>query len=120
MTELGRLFTAMVTPFAEDGGVDYKAAQRLALALLESGSDGLVVAGTTGEAPTLSHGEKLSLFQAVKQAVGDRGAVIANTGTHNTLPSTAPPPQAHRHGPAALPPGPPRPARVPIGAVGRR
>ncbi|MCH8161863.1 MAG: 4-hydroxy-tetrahydrodipicolinate synthase [Chloroflexi bacterium] len=84
MTELGRLFTAMVTPFAEDGGVDYAGAQRLALALLESGSDGLVVAGTTGEAPTLSQGEKLSLFEAVKQAVGDRGAVIANTGTHNT------------------------------------
>ncbi len=84
MTKLGRLFTAMVTPFSEDGGVDYAGAQRLALALLESGSDGLVVAGTTGEAPTLSQGEKLSLFAAVKQAVGDRGAVIANTGTHST------------------------------------
>ena len=74
----------MVTPFEENDGVDYAAAQRLALALLESGSDGLVVAGTTGEAPTLTQGEKLSLFDAVKQAVGDRGAVIANTGTHNT------------------------------------
>jgi len=84
MTDIGRLLTAMVTPFAEDGSVDYAGAQRLALALLDSGSDGLVVAGTTGEAPTLSHGEKLSLFDAVKQAVGDRRAVIANTGTHST------------------------------------
>ncbi|MCH8995230.1 MAG: 4-hydroxy-tetrahydrodipicolinate synthase [Chloroflexi bacterium] len=87
MSEFGRLLTAMVTPFAPDGAVDYGAAQRLALALLDSGSEGLVVAGTTGEAPTLSHAEKLRLFTEVKSAVGDRGAVIANTGTNNTAES---------------------------------
>jgi 4-hydroxy-tetrahydrodipicolinate synthase len=84
MTDLGRLITAMVTPFSEDGAVDYDAAQRLALALLESGSDGILVAGTTGEAPTLITDEKLRLFELVKQAVGDRGAVIGNTGNYST------------------------------------
>jgi len=87
MPEIGRLLTAMVTPFAHDGSVDYAAAQRLALALLDSGSDGLVVAGTTGESPTLSHDEKLRLFTEVKSAVGARGAVIAGTGTNNTAES---------------------------------
>src|SRR3990172_6210687 len=87
MPEIGRLLTAMVTPFAPDGAVDYHAAKRLALALLDSGSEGLVVAGTTGEAPTLSHDEKLRLFSEVKGAVGDRAAVIANTGTNNTAQS---------------------------------
>jgi 4-hydroxy-tetrahydrodipicolinate synthase len=84
MSELGRLQTAMVTPFSDDGAVDYEGAQRLALALLDAGSDGVVVAGTTGESPTLTHDEKLSLFSAVREAVGDRGDVIANTGTYNT------------------------------------
>src|SRR3990170_4315922 len=69
--EIGRLLTAMVTPFDGDGAVDYEQAQRLARALLDSGSDGLVVAGTTGEAPTLSRDEKLKLFAAVKEASGD-------------------------------------------------
>ena len=87
MPELGRLITAMVTPIAADGAVDYGNAKRLALALLDSGSDGLVVAGTTGESATLSHAEKLRLFEEVKGAVGDRGAVIGNTGTHNTAES---------------------------------
>ncbi|OGO51119.1 MAG: 4-hydroxy-tetrahydrodipicolinate synthase [Chloroflexi bacterium RBG_16_68_14] len=87
MPELGRLLTAMVTPFAPDGSVDYDAAKRLALALLDSGSDGMVVAGTTGEAPTLSHEERLRLFVEVKGAVGDRAAIIANTGTYNTAES---------------------------------
>ncbi len=87
MPELGRLITAMVTPIAPDGAVDYANAKRLALALLDSGSAGLVVAGTTGESATLSHSEKLRLFEEVKGAVGDRGAVIGNTGTHNTAES---------------------------------
>ncbi len=69
--ELGRVLTAMATPFDREGKVDYGQAKRLALALLEAGSDGLVVAGTTGEAPTLSHDEKLALFREVKAAVGD-------------------------------------------------
>ena len=87
MSEIGRLLTAMVTPFAPDGSVDYESAKRLALALLDSGSDGLVVAATTGESPTLTHEEKLRLFAEVKSAVGDRGAVIANTGGNNTAAS---------------------------------
>ena len=84
MPELGRLITAMVTPFSDDGAVDYDGAQRLALALLDSGSDGVLVAGTTGEAPTLTRDEKLRLFETVKQTVGDRGAVIGNTGSYST------------------------------------
>jgi 4-hydroxy-tetrahydrodipicolinate synthase len=74
----------MVTPFNDKGDVDYKQAKKLALSLLESGSDGLVVAGTTGESPTLSKEEKLRLFAEVKSAVGDRGAVVAGTGNYNT------------------------------------
>ena len=87
MTELGRLITAMVTPFTPDGAVDYDAARRLAVALLESGSDGLLVAGTTGESPTLTHDEKLRLFSEVISAAGNRGAVVAGTGTYNTAES---------------------------------
>lgn len=84
MKELGRLITAMVTPFTEDGSVDYKQAQRLALALLDSGSDGVVVVGTTGESPTLLRHEELKLFATVKSAVGGRGSVIAGTGSNST------------------------------------
>ena len=87
MTEIGRLLTAMVTPFASDGSVDYEAAQQLALALLDSGSEGLLVAGTTGESPTITHDERLRLFAEVKAAVGERGDVIGNTGTNNTAAS---------------------------------
>ena len=75
MTELGRLITAMVTPFDTEGKVDYEQAKRLANALLDSGSDGVIVSGTTGESPTLTTDEKLRLFAEVKESVGDRGAV---------------------------------------------
>ena len=84
---LGRLITAMVTPFNERGEVDYPQAKGLARALLASGSDGLVVSGTTGEAPTLSREEKLKLFAEVREAVGDKGAVVAGTGSYNTAES---------------------------------
>ncbi len=84
MTEIGRLITAMVTPFDEHGEVDYQQAKRLANALLDSGSDGLVITGTTGEGPTLSSEEKIRLYGEVKQAIGDRGAVIAGTTDNNT------------------------------------
>jgi 4-hydroxy-tetrahydrodipicolinate synthase len=84
MKELGRLLTAMVTPFKDNGEVDYAQAQRLALALLESGSDGVVVAATTGEAPTLTWEEELRLFREVKAAVGGRGTVVAYTGSNST------------------------------------
>jgi 4-hydroxy-tetrahydrodipicolinate synthase len=84
LAELGRLITAMVTPFNSRGEVDYKQAKKLALALLKSGSDGLLVSGSTGESPTLSREEKLRLLAEVKSAVGDRGAVIGGTGNYNT------------------------------------
>ena len=83
--DLGRLITAMVTPFDKDGEVDYSQARKLAKALLDSGSEGLVVVGTTGESPTLRHGdEEIKLFAEVKKAVGNRGSVIAGTGSNNT------------------------------------
>jgi len=78
--------------------VDYEQAKRLALALLDSGSDGLVVAGTTGEAPTLTNDEKLRLFAEVKDAVGNRGAVLAGTSTYNTAESVELSREAERTG----------------------
>ncbi|MGB6873689.1 MAG: 4-hydroxy-tetrahydrodipicolinate synthase [Dehalococcoidia bacterium] len=81
---LGRLLTAMVTPFDAQGEVDYQQARRLALALLDSGSDGVVVSGTTGESPALSRKEKLRLFAETKSALGNRGTVVAGTGSYNT------------------------------------
>lgn len=84
MKKLGRLLTAMVTPFSEKGEVDYEQAKKLALALLNSGSDGVLVVGTTGESPTLIRQEELRLFAEVKSAVGERGAVIAGTGSNST------------------------------------
>lgn len=87
MARLGRLLTAMVTPFTASGEVDYRQAVKLALALLNSGSDGVLVSGTTGESPTLSREEKLQLFREVKSAVGERGTVIAGTGSYNTAES---------------------------------
>jgi 4-hydroxy-tetrahydrodipicolinate synthase len=82
--KLGRLLTAMVTPFDARGEVDYQQARRLALALLDSGSAGVVVSGTTGESPALSREEKLRLFAETKSALGNRGTVVANTGSYNT------------------------------------
>ena len=84
MAKLGRVITAMVTPFDEKGEVDYAQSRSLALALLKSGSDGLLLSGSTGESPALSHDEKLRLFAEVKAAVGKKGAVVAGTGTYNT------------------------------------
>ncbi|MGH2821152.1 MAG: 4-hydroxy-tetrahydrodipicolinate synthase [Actinomycetota bacterium] len=83
----GEVITAMVTPFTEDGEVDFKGARALASHLVEHGSDGLVVCGTTGESPTLSHDEKLGLFEQVVEEVGDRAAIIAGTGTYDTAES---------------------------------
>jgi len=80
----GRLFTAMVTPFDKDLEVDYKKAQELAEHLIANGNDGIVVAGTTGESPTLTNTEKLNLFKAVKDVVGKNGQVIAGTGSYST------------------------------------
>ena len=74
----------MVTPFNEEGAVDYEQGKRLASALLKSGSDGVVVVGTTGESPTLIREEELRLFAEVKSAVGEQGTVIAGTGSNST------------------------------------
>ena len=87
--ELGRVITAMVTPFAEDGSVNYATAEKLAVHLVENGSDGLVVCGTTGESPTLSWTEEYQLFKVVKKAVGDRAKVIAGTGSNSTTEAIA-------------------------------
>ena len=84
MKKLGRLLTAMVTPLNKEGKVDYQQAKRLALALLDSGSDGVLIVGTTGESPTLTKEEEQHLFAEVKSAVGDRGSVIAGTGSNST------------------------------------
>jgi 4-hydroxy-tetrahydrodipicolinate synthase len=84
MKELGRLLTAMVTPFDEAGGVDYEQAKKLAVALLESGSDGIVLVATTGESPTLLREEEVRLLTEVKSAIGDRGSLVAYTGSNST------------------------------------
>jgi len=81
---LGEVLTAIVTPFRADGSVDVDAFRELAAFLVDHGSDGLVVAGTTGESPTLSDDEKLELFAAAIDAVGDRATVVAGTGTYDT------------------------------------
>jgi len=81
---LGEVLTAILTPFRADGEVDVGKFRELAVYLVDHGSDGLVVAGTTGESPTLSDHEKLELFAAAKDAVGDRATVVANTGTYDT------------------------------------
>ena len=84
MKSFGRILTAMVTPFHEDGSVNYQAAAALARHLLANGSDGLVVAGSTGEAATMDADEKLRLFATVADAVGDKATVIAGTGSNDT------------------------------------
>ncbi len=84
MKKLGRLLTAMVTPFNEKGGVDFEQAKKLALALIKSGSDGVLVAATTGESPTVTWEEEFQLFREVKSVVGEQGSVIAYTGSNST------------------------------------
>src|SRR5438105_15549153 len=88
MTAFGRLLTAMATPFDSTGALDVPQAKRLAAALLDSGTEGLVVCGTTGESPTLSNHEKLALLEAAVEVAHARGApVIAGTTTYNTAES---------------------------------
>lgn len=84
MRDFGRVITAMVTPFAADGKVDYAVAEKLASWLVENGTDALVVCGTTGESPTLSWDEEYELFQVVQKAVAGKGKVIAGTGSNST------------------------------------
>lgn len=84
MVNLGNLITAMVTPFKKDLSVDYDKAGELALYLSENGSDSIVVQGTTGESPTLSHEEEFELYKTVKKAVGGKCKIIAGTGSNST------------------------------------
>ena len=89
MSSLGGVLTAMATPFDGDGGVDFDAAAKLAVHLLENGSDGLVVAGSTGEAATLDDGEQIDLLRAVRSAVGEGTFLICGSGTNDTRHSVA-------------------------------
>ncbi len=81
---VGTVLTAMVTPFGPDGSIDLAAAKKLAVHLVDSGCDGLVLSGTTGESPTTTDDEKVALLGAVLEAVGDRARIIAGAGSHDT------------------------------------
>jgi 4-hydroxy-tetrahydrodipicolinate synthase len=95
---LGEVITAAVTPFAADGSVDVEKFRELAAHLVDHGSDGIVVTGTTGESPTLSDDEKLELYAAAVGAVGDRATIIAGTGTYDTRHSVHLTERAHELG----------------------
>ncbi len=95
---LGEVLTATVTPFDSDGAVDYDRYRGLCAYLVDNGSDGVVVNGTTGEAPTLSDEERLELLRAALDAVGERATVIAGTGTYSTAHSIHLTEQAHEAG----------------------
>jgi 4-hydroxy-tetrahydrodipicolinate synthase len=95
---LGEVLTAIVTPFGDDGAVDIDAFRSLARHLVDHGSDGLVVTGTTGESPTLSDDERFALYEAAVDEVGDRASVIAGTGTYDTRHSVHLTERAHEIG----------------------
>ncbi len=95
---LGHVLTAIVTPFDDEGRIDYDAFQALARHLIDHGSDGIVVAGTTGESPTIEDGERLDLIRAAIEAVGERATVVANTGTASTAHSVELTQRAHELG----------------------
>jgi 4-hydroxy-tetrahydrodipicolinate synthase len=87
MKDFGEVLTAMITPFDENNNVNLEKARELASYLIDHGSDGLVVVGTTGEVPTLTTDEKLALLEAVVDEVGNRATVIAGTGSYSTAAS---------------------------------
>jgi 4-hydroxy-tetrahydrodipicolinate synthase len=95
---LGEVLTAAVTPFKDDGSIDFERFRELAQYLVESGSDGLVVAGTTGESPTLSDDERLELFRVAVDTLKGRGTVVAGTGTYPTAHSVHLTREAHELG----------------------
>jgi 4-hydroxy-tetrahydrodipicolinate synthase len=95
---LGEILTAIVTPFHADGSVDYDRFRELAQHLVEHGSDGLVVTGTTGESPTLTDDERFELYAAAVDAVGDHATVVAGTGTYSTAHSVHLTARAHELG----------------------
>jgi len=98
VTVLGEILTAIVTPFKADGSVDIERFRALASHLVENGSDGLVVTGTTGESPTLSDEERFALYDAAVDEVGDRATVVAGTGTYSTAHSVHLTSRAHEIG----------------------
>ncbi len=95
---LGEVLTAAVTPFRDDGSVDFDRYRELCAYLVDNGSDGIVVAGTTGESPTLTDDERLELVAAAIDAVGDRATVVAGTGTYSTAHSIHLTERAHELG----------------------
>ena len=95
---LGEVLTATVTPFDADGAVDYESYRELCSYLVDNGSEGVVVSGTTGESPTLSDDERVELLRASIEAVGDRATVLAGTGTNSTAHSIHLTEQAHEAG----------------------
>ena len=96
--DFGRVLTAMVTPFQEDGNVSFALAEKLAIHLVEHGTDTLVVCGTTGESPTLTWEEQYELFRVVHQAVASKAKVIAGTGSNSTKEAIAATQKAARMG----------------------
>ncbi len=98
MVDFGRVLTAMVTPFKEDGSVNYSVAEQLAAHLAAQGTDTLVVCGTTGESPTLTWDEEYQLFQVVLQAVAGKALVMAGTGSNSTAEAIAATQKAARIG----------------------
>ena len=84
MRDLGKVITAMVTPFRQDMSIDYDKAAELAVYLANNGSEGLVVHGTTGESPTLTHEEEYELYRVVKKALNGKAKLIAGTGSNST------------------------------------
>ena len=95
---LGEVLTAIVTPFKDDGSIDYDRFKELALHLVDNGSDGIVVAATTGESPTLTDDERLELFRVAVEVVDGRASVVAGTGTYSTAHSVHLTAQAHAIG----------------------
>ena len=95
---LGEVLTAIVTPFDKDGAVDYDRFRALARHIVDSGADGLVVAATTGESPTLTDDEKVALWGTAVDEVGEKATVIASTGTYSTAHSVHLTEQAHELG----------------------
>jgi 4-hydroxy-tetrahydrodipicolinate synthase len=89
VVKFGRVLTAMITPFKEDGSVNYAVAERLAVHLADRGTDSLVVCGTTGESPTMSWDEEYELFQVVQKAVAGKALVIAGAGSNSTSEAVA-------------------------------
>ncbi|MBD2316055.1 MULTISPECIES: 4-hydroxy-tetrahydrodipicolinate synthase [Cyanophyceae] len=82
--DFGRLLTAMITPFDREGNVDYAKAEQLAVHLVETGTDTIVVCGTTGESPTLSWDEEYKLFSVLQQAIAGKAKIMAGTGSNST------------------------------------